>query len=308
MRRNLCLLLVAGLLVGAAPVRIEDAYTIKVKKNGKGDVTTEDKQEIEDSKVKIEDPDGKVLQDKKEVKTTTQAYKETILEKEAGKKATKLRREYTKATVKTGDDEKTLPYQGKTVLIEKKDGKFHFTIEGGAELTGKDAALLNKSFNKDAKDDSDGDDLEKAIFPKKPVKVNESWSIDAPALIKSFEKDSNQPIPVDKAKVAGTGKLLKAYKKDGKQYGVLDIHIDVPLKGDFPLGPGQSAPVRAGSTMTMRIKVDGCIDGTSSDAVTEMSMDMDLNAVIKAAGGKEYKMSLVLKQKEKGTEKDLSKK
>ncbi len=117
---NLCLFLVAGLLAGAAPVRVEDAYTIKVKKNGKGTVTTEDKQEIDNSTLKIVDPNGKVLENKKEQKTVTQAYKETILEKEKGKKATRLRREYTKALVKIGDDDKTLPYEGKTVLIEKK--------------------------------------------------------------------------------------------------------------------------------------------------------------------------------------------
>ncbi len=317
MPRKNNLLVVAGLLVAAvpllataAPVRVEDAYTIKVKRSGKGDVTTQDKEETETSHFKLEGPDGKVLKDDKKEQTTTMAYKETILEKAKGKKATKIRRAYTKAILKTIEGDKTtettLPYQGKTVLIEKKDGKYHFTIEDGEELTGEDAEQLNKSFNKDG-DDSDNEEIEKALFPKKPIRVDESWKLDSAALLKAFEKDSKTPT-LDKEKMNGTGKLLKAYKKDGKQFGVLDFRINLPLKGNFPLGKDQTAALQAGSKMNIHIEVDTCIDGAVSDGVGDVAMESDINAVFKGPDGKDYKMMIRSTHKEKSTEKELTKK
>jgi hypothetical protein len=307
MRRKMGLLLILGLVTAAAPLR-DDGYTIKIKKNGQGDVIKQDKEETDKSSFKFEGPDGKVVQEKKEEKTVIQAYKETILAKEKGKKATKLRREYTKAVVKSGDNETPLTYQGKTVVIEKKDGKYHFTIEDGKELTGKDAELLNRSFNKGG-DDSDEDELEKAFLPKKPVKEGDTWTIDAAAIAKAFEKGGDQALPVDKEKAAGKGKLLRAYKEDGRQYGDFTIDVDVPLKGDFPLGKGQTAPIQPGSKMTMKVQLKkACIDGTSSDGSVDVAFDMDLGATIKAPDGKEFKIMISNKHKEKSKEEDLSKK
>jgi hypothetical protein len=307
MRTKTCLLLAAGLLAAIVPLRADDTYTIKIKKSGKGDVTAQDKQEIDHIKTKFVGPDGKVLQEQEQKIVTTQVYKETILEKEKGKKPTKLRRDYTKAVVKTGDKEKTLPYQGKTVLLEKKDGKYHFTIEGGEELTGADAALLNREYNKGGDDTDEGDILD-TLFPKKAVKVGESWKLDPKALLKAFERDSKQPAPVDKDKITGKGKLVRAYQKDGKQFGLFDFDIEMPMKGEFPLGPGQKAPIQDGSKITLHVTADACIDGTASDAVAEMAMDMGLTATLKLPDGKEAKLNLNVQHKVKGDEKDLSKK
>jgi hypothetical protein len=309
MLRKLSLLGILALLAAAAPVSVDDTYTIKLKKGQKGAVFTQHKQSSEESSVKIEGPDGKLLQEKNDTRKATEEYKETILEKEKGKKATKLRREYIKAVLKINDNEKELPYQGKTILIEKKeDGKYHFTIEGGAELKGKDAEELNRAFNKEGGSDSDEDALEKAILPPKPVKVNGTWTIDADAIVKSIQRSTKQTLPVDKSKTEGKGKLLKAYKKEGKQFGVLDIEVRMPLKGDFPLGRDQGAPIQEGSKMVLHLKADGCIDGTSSDATLEGSMEIDAKATFKGPDGNDYKLTLHAKQTSKETEKDLAKK
>ena len=162
MRHKLCLLGILGLLAAAAPVRVDDAYTIKVKKSGKGDVSLHEKVDVEDSSFKIEDADGKKLQDKQAVKTTTETVRGNNSGKRKRQESDEVRREYTKAAIKTDGNERTLPYQGKTVLIEKKnDGKYHFRIEGGEEVTGKDAESLSRSFNKENADDGDENDLEK---------------------------------------------------------------------------------------------------------------------------------------------------
>jgi hypothetical protein len=307
MLRKIGLLGIIALVAAAAPVRRDDAFTIKIKKNGKDAVTQQNKEENEESHVKLEGPDGKALSDEKKSKTTIEEYKETILEKEKGKRATKIRREYRKAVLKADGKEKTLPYDGKTLLIEKKGDKYHFTIEGGEELKGEAAESLEHSFNKPSGGESDNEELEKAILPKKPVAVNDTWKIDPEELVKALAKDTKQELPVDKSKVTGNGKLLRAYKKNGRQYGVFDIDVKLPLKGDFPLDKDAKAPIQEGS-MTFHIKVDACIDGTSSDAVSEMSMKIDLVAGFKTPGGQELKLILHAVQKGKDTETDLGKK
>jgi hypothetical protein len=307
LRKMSLLLLAAGLLaVSLAAAPAPDGYTIKLKKSGKDSVTTHKKQDIEKSDFKLEDPDGKILKQDKKSQVVTEEYKETIVEKEKGKRPTKLRREYTKAAVTINDKETTLPYDGKTVVIEKKDGKYHFTIEGGAELSGKDAEYLNRSFNKKDADDSDEDSLEKAFLPNKPIEVNGTWKVDTKEVLKSLQKTS--PLPVDKDKATGEGKLLRAYKKDRRQFGVFEIKVNLPLKGEFPLGNNLSAPIQDGSKMTFTVKGDACIDGTSSDSQGNMNMDINMVATFKGPDGKEYKMTLKAANKSEETEKDLSKK
>ena len=77
---------------------------------------------------------------------------------------------------------------------------------------------------------------------------------------KSFVR--NHPLTVrshelTSVKSKATGKLVKAYKKDGKQFGQMEYVIELPmtkLEGMFPC--------KEGSKMEMKIVVDGCIDGT----------------------------------------------
>lgn len=309
MPRSIGLLVVLG-LAAAAAAQTDDAYTIKVKRSCKGDTTEQDKQETENFVLKFEGADGKTVREEKRERTVSQVYKETILDKERDKKPTRLRRQYSKAVIKSKvEEEKHMPFEDKKVLIEKKeDGKYHFSLEGGDELRAEDTTLLNRAFNNNGSD-SDDDALEKAFFPTRPVKVNETWTLDVDSVLKAFEKDARRPFQADRDKTTATGKLLRAYKKDGRQYGVLDIHIEMPLKGELPLGKGQKgAPIEAGSRMTYRAKVDGCIDGTSSDTVVDLTVDMVIVARIPVAGGKELKMTRRGTQKGKSITRDLSSK
>lgn len=307
MLRQIGLLGLIGLLVAAAPVRLKDAFDIKLKKSGKGDVTQHKIEETEDSQTVVEGPDGKILNEEKKSKTNIEEYKEIILAQEKGKRATKLRREYSKATLKTDDKEKMLPYSGKKLLIEKKGDKYHFIIEGGEEVQGEDAQFLDSAFNKPGSDDSDNEHLEKALLPKKPVALNDTWKIDPEEVMNAFSKDTKQKLPADLSKASGIGKLLRAYKKDGRQYGVFDIEVKLPLKGDIPLGPNGKAPIQEGSLL-IHMKADACIDGMSSDAVAQMSMNINLVAEITGAGGQKVKLILHNAPKRKEIETDLSKK
>ncbi|HTU90408.1 MAG TPA: hypothetical protein VMF69_10065 [Gemmataceae bacterium] len=308
MRRKIGLLGIVGLLIAAAPVCVDETFTITIKKSGEGAVTQHKKEGTANSHVTLEGPDGKALNEEKKAESTIEEYKETILAKEKGKRATKIRREYSKAVVTANGKEQTLAYNGKTLLIEKKGDKYHFTIEGSEELKGKDAESLNRAFNKPNGDDSDSEEMEKAFLPKKPLAVNDTWKMDSGDVVKALGREIEQNFPVDKSKATGQGKLLRAYKKDGRQFGVMDIEVNVPLKGDLPVGKDQKAPIREGSKMTLHVKVDGCIDGTSSDSVSDTSMNIDLAAAIKTPEGKELKLTIHIVGKEKERETDLAKK
>jgi hypothetical protein len=297
MLRNAWLLLAVGGLLGT-PARVwaEDAYMIKTKQSGKGDTRQVDNRDTTEKKAKVEGPDGKALENKEEIKTSTEAYRENILERpDANEKATRLRRHYTRARVRTGGTERTLPYEGKTVLIEKKAGKYHFTIEGGGgDLTGRDAEKLDMEF---AKHDS-GDSLEQALLPRKAVRINETWKIDPKPLLEELD-----PFEADKDKVVGTGKLLRAYKKDGKQFGVLEFRVEVPLKGTFRAGDDK-VQVQPGSKVVFAMKTDRCIDGTANEFAADAAMHMDLNGVLKGPDGTDYKMIISVKVTRKGNEKE----
>ncbi len=162
-------------------------------------------------------------------------------------KPTQLRRSFEIAEATKGDTKQTLPYQGKTILIEKRPDRFHFQIEGGEELTAKEAEFLEKEFNHNKDDDFD---FSKVLIPKKPVRVEESWELDKQELIADLEKSTG--LDVDSSKAKATAKLLKAYKQDGKQFGVIQVHLDFPIHG-----------LKAGE---QKISLDpGAIDGGGCD-------------------------------------------
>jgi hypothetical protein len=272
-----------GIMLAVPALLPAQTYEIKTKKSAKGDKDLNIKEELEESTFVLKGPDGKVLNEEKEKKGESSRYTDVILEKEGDKPATKMRRTYEKARIIKDGKTTTLPYEGKTVLIEKKGDKYVFTVDG-KELTGDDAVLLNKEF---AKEKDNSKDLEEILLPRKAVAVNETWKVDVAAFAKEFGKEDG--FAFDLTKATGTGKLLRAYKKDGKQYGVLEFKLEFPIKS---LGMGaQKITMQPGSLITFTFLVDACIDGTAANS------SMKAEAVMKASGtltvdGQEFKVTL----------------
>ncbi|MBY0527121.1 MAG: hypothetical protein K2R98_27245 [Gemmataceae bacterium] len=298
MLRIMGLAVVSALLISPL-VHGQETYTLKLKKSAKGDVNQVEKSSSEQTQNKIVDDQQKSLQDKTEKKAESYAYRETILERDGDKPPTRLRRAYEKASVTTDGKTTELPYQGKTVLIEKKDGKFRFEIEGGKELTGEDAAYLSKEFNKKNDDELD---FERAILPKKAVAVGETWKIDMEPLGKDFEKATM--LPMDLGKCTGTGKLVKAYKQDGKQFGVLEIKLEMPLKA----GKVDKLVVDSGSRVKVDVTMDVCVDGTAETGVVKAKMGIELKATIPLPGEKDAKLTLIADGIQEEKHKELPKK
>ena len=105
-------------------------------------------------------------------------------------------------------------------------------------------------------------------MPVKAVAIDEVWKIQMPAFLKAFEKETKTGVIADKA--TGSGKLVKAYKKDGRQYGDIVVTLDLPVKtlkieqGDIGCQPG--------TTFTVEMKATACIDGSIDDAKAQWTM------------------------------------
>jgi hypothetical protein len=291
---------VACALVFAGAGQAQEVFTIKLKKETKGTSTNHVKNVTSLEHTKITDSKAKVLQEEKKESAASEAYEQTILEKPDPKKpATALNRTYKKAVLTVDKMEKALPFQGKAVKIEKKDGPYRFYYQGGAEITGEDAAYLDREFNKDQAD-SDFD-IEEKLLPGKAVKVGESWKVPVQEIAKEFEKI--MPMGFDASKATGTGKLLKAFKKDGRQHGDLTYRLEFPtLAVKTPQGEVKFMP---GAALVMDITLSTCIDGTALDGNSTLNITFNGVAMIP---GQELVLNLAQRTTIAGTVVEVTKK
>lgn len=268
MTRNAALAVVAGLFLWSGAAQAQEAITIKLKTREQGDVILITKNGSVTTKVKVEDGKGNVVVDKSEIKVEVSAYKETVHQRKGTKPATKLEREYTKCQLKTDDDTEVVDLQGKTVIIEKKDDKYTYTYADGKAVMGSAAELLAKEWNQ--KRDSNAE-LEKLMLPKSAVKPGESWKLDVPPILDNLFKGSAE-MEFHDAKATGTGKLVKAYMKDGRQFGEIQYNLVVPLKtmGKVPT----QRTFDDGAKMTLDLTMDVCIDGTSEAGTIRARMEL----------------------------------
>jgi hypothetical protein len=290
MLRILSLAAVVGLLAGPARAGDQQTYTIKIKKPAQGTVTRVDKAESGTQKVKAVDNDGNVLQEKDEKTGDRYLYTQTILEKPAGKKATRLKRQYEKATVTEEGEQRKLPYEGKTVLIEKKGDKYIFRIEGGEELTGDDAKHLDKEFNK--KEAISDEELEKLLLPGKAVRLNEEWKIPAAQLARGF---AGEGLEIDAAKSTATGKLTRAYKKDGRQFGVLVYQLKLAVKSTT--AEGKKVQFQPESRAEVEVRADACIDGSSATGKATITTSSNMLALLPSPDQPKARVTVTVRSK-----------
>jgi len=259
------LVLLIGLLTADSWGQGQETYTIKLKTLGKGEVVRVTKTSTTTREQKLYSVKEGDYVETKSVDERTFIYTESVLERDANNRPTRLRRQYEKAqqTIVSSETEKddtteTLTFDWKAVMIEKKGERYHFQLEGGAELPADQAKPLDGEFN------SGWWDGDKAILPGKPVKVNETWRVNVDELAKILESDT---LSFDVAKASGTCKLVKAYKKDGRQFGTMELQVELPLKR-FELKKGRPFVFQAGARIALNSSMDRCIDG-SADEGTE---------------------------------------
>jgi hypothetical protein len=292
-----------GLIVGAT--RADETYTIKPRKSGKGDSAQVAVQENAKKNDKLLSLDGTLIKEESKKTSKTLKYKETILEQPKGQdRPTKLQRAYEKAEIKEDDTTRKLPYDGKTVLIEKKGNKYHFQIVGGMELEGDEANDFDQEFNQGR---ADGHDFQMVLLPSKPVAVGASWKIDARKVVKELNKGhKGETLVVDFAKAVATGKLVSAFKKDGKQFGVIQYHLELPIT---ELGTTDNRfQLDAGAKMVLNLREEGCIDGSVDDVVSKVILGFNYSMVLKKDGTAKFKAMRVLDGSRHGSRTPVPKK
>jgi hypothetical protein len=267
----------AGLLVlpavaVAAPA--PETYTIKLKHNASpGKTVTIKDKSTQAGAVKVTDADGKVLMENKIDTVIEKEYTEKVLVQEKDdKRPKKYTQTYKKAVVTNEGKKKELSYQGRTIIYEIKDGKYEVTAEGDPALDKEDLNALKKEANNE-----DAKELDEALIPKKAVKVGESWTLDQKKLLKAFGAGSD----VDASKSKAEATLTKAYKKNGKQYGIIDLNLKLAVKsmqGGLKFDPP--------AMMDMKFALDVCIDGTETAGALSMTAKLKGKAVIDQMGMK----------------------
>jgi hypothetical protein len=241
-RNLIAVLLVLPLVTASAHAQ---SYTLKIK--GAPDVGKSVTVK-ENAKVNIAFSvaiDNNVLKEEKKVEESEKQYVEKALAANDKGQPTKFSRAYSKALKGDEGNLDKLSYDGKTIVFERKNGKFEASALGG-DVEEKDINELLKSVNN--KDDA-------GFAPKNAVKVGDTWTLPKEAL-GSFLGELKDGADFDKFK--GQGKLVKAYMKDGKQWGTLDIALAVPVKKFGPLDLDKGIPFE------LKLTLDTAIDGSST--------------------------------------------
>lgn len=209
-------------------------------------------------------------------------YTETILELPAGAtKPTKANRTFKTAQKSDEKGElKTLSYSGETVEIMVspiKNVGYIFIVGGNA---------LQPPERDDFLAEFQGPEMPKLddLLPKDAVKAGEEWTAPLAAIHALIGKmDYN----VDKDKSRVTGKLVRAYTKDGHQWGVIELKIQMVIN-PAAKGPPLSGTINGDATL------DAVIDGSVNARSVKMDMDGTLSTIDPKAG--EIKLKIKGKQ------------
>jgi hypothetical protein len=252
------------LLLSFSSVALAEApYSLKLKKIGSNDVGRNDVRTTTSIHYTVVDQTGKTIHQDRSEDRLRLIYVEKYMKLD---NELTMQRHFDKAQRSHGEELEDLPYQGKTVLFQqKKMGGFRFVAED-QELAGADARFLDFDLPQTQKDGSLG-----AFLPDKPVCVGETWRVD----IDRFVTQSSWKI--DTAKSRARGKLLRVYERDGRRFGVLEIHAVLPI-AEIEWGAEKVVP-ESGTEMVVDWVYELCIDGTSADMVMKGTSKVAMEAV-----------------------------
>lgn len=272
------------------PAAADEPITIKLKIHpAPGESITSDSRHTDTGTTRIEDPDGKLLVEVKPGGSET-VQKTTILEADKDGTPTKYLRTFEKANETESGKKKTFSYEGRTVLYEKqKDGRFRVGVVGKDELEPADAEKLVEKANKP----SESDAIMKQFAPKKPVKVGDSWPLDAKLVATAMESK------VDEAKSSVTVKLLKVTQRGKTPIGTFELDAKLAVsamtgKVEMSFDP----PIE----FTMKGTMELVIDGSSTENTADIEMAMKGSGKWKNAGGASGKITFDVSGKVKEIE------
>lgn len=238
------LLLAAGASTADGP-----AVTIKLKNYpDKGQTILCRETEKHSNHVRFFDDKGKQIGEQKPTAESEEVYLLTVVTP-----GDKLPQRYThsfdKAVYSNGIRTQVKDYQGHKLEFELQDGKYQLKAGPRANLSDAEKQALADRANSEVEAPLDG-----MFQPDSPVEVGDSWSIDVNLLHKAFGRQGK----LDLEKTRGQARLAKVYKKDGIQYGVIEVSLSIAFKemGNQHFDPPAELAVKA--------VLDAAIDGSSS--------------------------------------------
>lgn len=255
-----------GIIAASWTLAADDTYLIKIKERGKGSTINVKRSDTIDAWTKILNPSsGKVIEEEHVKDQNNFVFWEQLLERDA-RGPTKLRRGYGTARTQSNDDKSVYGFEGKLVLIEKdkKTGAYGFRREDGKTLDDDDATFFEIEFN--AYSDTI---LGSASLPVKPVALKQIWQLKADQWIKDVERYIDD-FEIDKSKSTALGQLTKVFEKDGRQYGVLLLHVELPVR---VYKEGKKRIPLKGAKLVFQETHEACIDGSFYDDLVKGTSD-----------------------------------
>lgn len=256
MRRSVLLLAVPFLLASVRPVAAEDRYTIRLHEPSAGDTCRIEKDETLVEKVHYRDMLGRTLAERNHAAGEVSIYAETVLAREANQPASRLRRTYQKAWTREGGRLKPLVYDGRTVLIERKQGKYSYFLTGRGELTAAEANFLEREFN--GRDERFG---LRHLMPADPVRPgNYPWAVDMAPLVQDLGR--TRKLVADPLRAKGSGQLQRVWRGgDGRLLGEFRFQLEMPMSA-VKLGRNRVA-LQPGGKAVSDMTLELCIDGSA---------------------------------------------
>ncbi|MCE9560656.1 MAG: hypothetical protein K8U57_01250 [Planctomycetes bacterium] len=257
--------IVVGLLAVSASG--QEAVTIKISRVKSGDRVKITKTET-DSESTTFGVAGKE-EAKSENKSKSMVYvDEIIVAAEKKGPAIKLIRTYEKYENSTPEPGMSAPPLKVAIQIEKKDNKYTYTVDG-KPVEKEVAALLDTEFMKPISDVDDED-----LLPKGPIKPGETWKPNTAKLLKDLAGDGK--LLTDEEKSTIVCKLVSATKKNDKQYGVIELKVDLAVKA---IGGKKEILIKSGK-MTFTMTGNVCLDGTDPSETSTDEMSFVMEAVV----------------------------
>jgi hypothetical protein len=251
-----------GLAVGAQA----QTYKIQLKEYpepGKKITQTSTEQTKETVKVTVKDA---VVKDEKKTESKEKVYTVEVVEKGTARPKV-FKKNYTKATSTKDEKATALPHEGRTIVYELKGDNYKVRAEGDPPLAASDLKKMEENVNT-------SDRLKEVLLPTKEVAVGDTWKVDSARVADVFGKT----LPIDPAKSTIQGKLSKAYKKGGHQFGVLEYELKLAV---VSLGP---LKLKNPGALQLTLKLDTCIDGSSTEGTMTTTGKLQAKAEVEQGG------------------------
>jgi hypothetical protein len=237
-----------------------------------GDVRTIAGSEKQAQRVEVKTPDGNVVQENEKKSEVTFVAVQKVLEADAEGRIAKSRA-HVKEWKHVEGEETDTSLQGAIVEVtgRGKDRTWKVLAPATATTTAAKAWLDGKYGSKGVDDEV----LSKAMMPKAPLGVGDTWTGDVGPLADALSAN----LPVDRTKATVTGTLV------GVEGGVAQIRIEamLPLTGlPMPGGGGSPAPFSEGGVF--KIVMEGTHPLTGRVAGTTHQANQTLNGVANTSG------------------------